>query len=33
MTGTSLGKASIFGRIAARTAVGAVTPRPVELHA
>lgn len=33
MTGSSLGKASIFGRIAARSAVGAAAPRSVELHA
>jgi fumarate reductase flavoprotein subunit len=33
MTGSSLGKASIFGRIAARTAVGVAAARPVELHA
>jgi fumarate reductase flavoprotein subunit len=33
MTGSSLGKASIFGRIAARTAVGAAAARSVELQA
>jgi flavocytochrome c len=33
MTGSSLGKASIFGRIAACTAVGAQLPRPAEAPA